>query len=62
MDKEITQLKDKLEAIGSAETVSQKLAYWKEKAKNESKKVESLEKAIITYGDKKLMSKVFGGK
>ncbi|QKF81137.1 response regulator [Halarcobacter ebronensis] len=62
LDKEISSLKDKVEVLGTVESVSQKLAYWKEKAKNESKKVEKLEREILSYGDKTLMNKIFGGK
>ncbi len=58
----MTSLKEKLDGVSNAEAVSQKLSYWKEKAKNEAKKVEKLEREIIQYGDKNIMAKLFGGK
>ncbi|XOB62838.1 response regulator [Campylobacterota bacterium DY0563] len=62
MDKLLTNAKEKLDAVENVEAVSQKLAYWQEKAKSEAKKNEKIEKEIISYGDKKLMAKLFGGK
>ncbi|WP_320036202.1 response regulator [Halarcobacter sp.] len=62
MDKLLTSAKEKLDAVENVEAVSQKLAYWQEKAKSEAKKNEKIEKEIISYGDKKLMAKLFGGK
>ena len=60
IEKELFTAKEKLDAIDNVEAVSQKLAYWKEKAKSEAKRNEKIEKEIITYGDKKLMTKLFG--
>lgn len=54
--------KEKLEIVDGVEAISQKLAYWKEKAKSEAKKNEKLEREIINFGDKNLMSKLFGGR
>jgi len=62
MDKLLTNVKEKLDAVENVEAVSQKLAYWKEKAKSEAKKNEKIEREIISYGDKKLMTKLFGGR
>lgn len=60
LEKQIEELKDKLSAVESDEVLLQKLEYWKEKAKKESSRVESLEKQIIAHGDKSIMSKIFG--
>lgn len=62
LEKELTSLKDKIDNVGNAESISQKLSYWKEKAKNEAKRVERLEREIINHGDKTIMSKLFGGR
>eukprot|EP01029_Cantina_marsupialis_P005539 TRINITY_DN1608_c0_g3_i4.p1 TRINITY_DN1608_c0_g3~~TRINITY_DN1608_c0_g3_i4.p1 ORF type:complete len:462 (-),score=82.83 TRINITY_DN1608_c0_g3_i4:2443-3828(-) len=62
LEKLLAQANEKLEAVDHVESVAQKLAYWKEKAKAESKKVEKLEREVINFGDKKLMSRLFGGK
>jgi PAS domain S-box-containing protein len=60
LNEELNNLNTKLETMDSNEVLEQKLIYWKEKAKNESKRVESLEKDIIAHGDKNFMSKIFG--
>lgn len=63
LEQELTSLKEKLDGVSNAEAVSQKLSYWKEKAKNEAKKKQKkLEREIIQYGDKNIMAKLFGGK
>ncbi len=62
LDKEIALLKEQLLNVENPEEISQKLAYWKEKAKNESLRVKNLEKEIIKHGDKNIMNKLFGGK
>lgn len=56
----LTKLKEKYEAIETDDILIQKLEYWKEKANNISKRVESLEKQIMDYGDKDIMNKIFG--
>ena len=55
-----TKIKEKYDALETDDVLVQKLEYWKEKANNESKRVESLEKQIMTYGDKDIMNKIFG--
>lgn len=60
LTEELNALNEKLENMDSSEVLEQKLIYWKEKAKNESKRVENLEKQIIAHGDKNFMSKIFG--
>ncbi len=62
LEQELNSLKEKLDGINDAEGVSQKLAYWKEKAKSEAKKLEKIEREVINYGDKNIMKRLFGGK
>ncbi len=62
LEEELNYLKEKVSLVNNAESISQKLSYWKEKAKNEGKRIEQLEREIIQYGDKKIMSKLFGNK
>ena len=62
LEKVLAELKERLELIDNVEAVSQKLAYWKEKAKSEAKRNEKIEREIISFGDKNLMTKIFGGK
>lgn len=62
LEQELSAIHKKLGSIENAEAITQKLAYWKEKAKNESKKIEKLEKDIIKHGDKTMMNKLFGGR
>lgn len=60
LEEELGSLKSKFDNIENAEAVTQKLAYWKEKAKNEAKKLEKMEKKIVEHGDKNLLTKIFG--
>ena len=60
LEEKISQLTDDLEAVQSDEVLLQKLEYWKEKAKNESSRIEHLEKQIIAHADISFMSKIFG--
>ncbi|WP_072680051.1 response regulator [Arcobacter sp. LA11] len=62
LEQELASITEKLDGVENAEAISQKLNYWKEKAKNEAKKIEKLEKKIIEHGDKSMMSKLFGGR
>ncbi|PLY07882.1 MAG: hypothetical protein C0625_04035 [Arcobacter sp.] len=62
LEQELSKMNEKLDGIGNAESMSQKLAYWKEKAKNEAKRMELLEKQIIQHGDKTIMTKLFGSR
>lgn len=62
LEQELQELKYKLDNVGNAEAISQKLSYWKEKAKNEAKKLEKIEREIINHGDKTIMNKLFGGR
>ncbi|APW64889.1 hypothetical protein LPB137_03035 [Poseidonibacter parvus] len=55
----LTKLKEKYEAIQTDDVLVQKLAYWKEKANNESKRFENLEKQIMTHANKDILNKVF---
>lgn len=60
LEKELNTLKEKLSNIDDAESVSQKLSYWKEKAKAEAKKVEKLEKELLKIADKDVLVRIFG--
>lgn len=60
LEKELEVCLAKLENVGDAEAFAQKLQYWKDKAKEEAKRVEKLEKEIIRLGDKGVMKKIFG--
>jgi len=62
LEQELIELHEKLDGIENAEAVSQKLNYWKEKAKSEAKKIEKIEKQIIQHGDKVIMAKLFGNR
>ena len=62
LEQELSKINEKLDGVGNMEAMSQKLAYWKEKAKSEAKRMETLEKQIIQHGDKTIMSKLFGNK
>ena len=60
IDIKINELSEKIETIQTDEVLLQKLEYWKEKAKQETIKIENLEKQIIAHGDKNFMNKIFG--
>lgn len=60
LEDKLQNITEKLESVESDEVLIQKLEYWKEKAKNESSRIENLEKQIISHGDKTFMSKIFG--
>ncbi|MFA7084068.1 MAG: response regulator [Arcobacteraceae bacterium] len=56
------QNKEYLLQIESAEdvtTLNQKLEYWKEKAKEASRRIELLEREVLSIGDKGMMSRLF---
>jgi len=59
-EEKLRDLTEKYESIETDDVLVQKLEYWKEKAKAESARIESLEKQIIAHGDKDFMSKIFG--
>ncbi len=60
LEKELRRTSDKYDDLENAEAISQKLIYWKEKAKSEAKRAEKLERDILTHGDKTILSKLFG--
>lgn len=60
LEDKINDLTEKIDSIQTDEILLQKLEYWKEKAKQETVKIENLEKQIIAHGDKNFMSKIFG--
>lgn len=60
LEKELSECKKKLEDVGDSTAFSQKLEYWKEKAKEEAKRAEDLERRIMQHGDTTFMKKIFG--
>ena len=60
LEDKINELTEKIDSIQTDEILLQKLEYWKEKAKQETIKIENLEKQIIAHGDKNFMGKIFG--
>jgi len=60
LEENLKVIQEKYESIESDDVLRQKLEYWKEKAKNESRRIESLEKQIIAHGDQSFMNKIFG--
>jgi PAS domain S-box-containing protein len=60
LEDKVNELNEKIDSIHTDDVLKQKLEYWKEKAKNETMRVENLEKQIIAHGDKNFMSKIFG--
>lgn len=59
LNEKLVKITEKLENIETNDVLVQKLEYWKEKANNESKRVETLEKQIITHANKEIMNKIF---
>lgn len=59
LNEEINSLTKQLDSIHNDEVLVEKLEYWKEKAKNETKRIESLEKQILEHADSSFMSKIF---
>ncbi|MEA1914523.1 MAG: response regulator [Campylobacterota bacterium] len=59
LEKDLEICSKKLDDIGDADAFAQKLEYWKDKAKDEAKRVEQLEKEIIRLGDKGIMKRIF---
>ena len=60
MEEKIRELMEKVDSIQTDDVLLQKLEYWKEKAKQETARIENLEKQIIAHGDTNFMSKIFG--
>ncbi|WP_419770470.1 MAG: response regulator [Candidatus Marinarcus sp.] len=48
-----------IESAEDVETLTEKLEYWKSKAKEGAKRVEQLERALLNTGDKNIMSRLF---
>ena len=59
LEDSLSTITEKYEAIETDDVLVQKLEYWKDKAKSEISRIETLEKQIIAYGDKEFMSRVF---
>lgn len=62
MEKELNEYKNKLDSIEDGDVLTQKIDYWKVKAKSEAKRVEELERKIMQVGDKTILQKLFGNK
>jgi PAS domain S-box-containing protein len=62
LEKELNEYKTKLDSIEDGEILTQKIDYWKAKAKNEVKRAEELERKIMQVGDKSILQKLFGNK
>lgn len=62
LDKELFDYKSKMDEIVDADVYIQKLNYWKEKAKDEAQRAETLERKILQHGDQGILTKLFGGK
>lgn len=62
LEEELRKVNNRYGDLENAEAVTQKLAYWKEKAKSEAKRAEKLEHDIIAHGDQTILSKLFGNK
>uniref|UniRef100_UPI00404748D2 response regulator n=1 Tax=Aliarcobacter sp. TaxID=2321116 RepID=UPI00404748D2 len=60
LEDKINELTVKLDSIESDDVLLQKLEYWKEKAKTETKRIENLEKQIIAHADPSFLNKIFG--
>ena len=59
LEESLNEITEKYEAIETDDVLVQKLEYWKDKAKTEISRIESLEKQIVAHGDKEFMSRVF---
>lgn len=62
LEKELSDYKTKMDEIVDADVYVQKLNYWKEKAKDEAQRAETLERKILQHGDQGILNKLFGGK
>jgi len=62
LEKELSEYKSKMDEIIDAEVYTQKLNYWREKAKEEANRAETLERKILQHGDQGILNKLFGGK
>lgn len=60
MEKDLIATNNKIDNIEDVEAITQKINYWKDKAKSESKRAEVLERSIINLGDKDIMTKLLG--
>ncbi|RXJ85851.1 response regulator [Arcobacter cloacae] len=60
LEERIVELTEQLDSVQSDDVLLQKLEYWKDKSKEETQRLENLEKQIIAFADKNLLSKIFG--
>ncbi len=59
LKKEIDKLNNIIETSDSSEVLKEKLEYWEQRSKQESEKLESLEKAIIANVEPSIIEKIF---
>lgn len=59
LELKLEELTELYETVKSDDVLLQKLNYWKDKAKEETLRIETLEKKVIASGNKEVMSKVF---
>lgn len=62
LSSELDELKDKVSNIGNLDIVNQKIQYWKEKAKSESRRATEIEKRVVQSGDESFLKKIFSNK
>ena len=60
LEKENEAYRQKLEEADDGQVLSEKIEYWKLKAKKEAERVEELERKIMQHGDKSILTKLFG--
>jgi PAS domain S-box-containing protein len=59
LEKENKAYMIQIESAEDVSTLTQKLEYWKEKAKEAGRRIEQLEREVLTIGDKGMMSRLF---
>lgn len=60
LEHENEEYKRKLEHVDNGEVLIQKIEYWKEKSKNEAKRIEELERKILQINDQSILNNIFG--
>lgn len=60
LEKELTKIKSSFDNLDNAEALMDKLKYWKEKAQDEAKKIQNLEKQVLKHADANVLGKLFG--
>ena len=60
LEKNLNKIKSSFDNLDNAEALMEKLTYWKEKAQDESKKINNLEEQILKHADANVLGKLFG--